>query len=100
MERRRPSTLEPLARFERATYGLRKASHDERLRESSRIDENAITSDANPSASTRIDERGEVDRVLLHIFAAQAAWVATRDRGALRCALLQLLLQLEQHKGT
>lgn len=87
--------FEPLPRFERGTYGLRKGCEDLGSHEASRIDDNAITTEANRHASTRIDKQAYDHFVLVDILAAQAAWITRRDRKELRRTLLAIALRLD-----
>gem|GEM_PF-2660028 len=94
-----PSALEPLARFERATYGLRR--HD-----GFGIDVDPRESSFEPSvtvpnlhASSRIlvnDATTAVDHIALYLSEAQSSWLRLRDRRLLRRALLGVLSDLER----
>ena len=64
-------------------------------RDSTRIDDDASAVEANPRASTRIDEQAFVDRVSLDLISAHAAWIARRDVRELRRSLLALLVLFE-----
>jgi len=83
-----------MAGFEPATYGLRRSGGDLNRCESSRIDGEASMGEANPRASSRIDEQAFVDRVVLDLISAQAAWIARRDRRELARWLIVLLAEL------
>ncbi|HTR51842.1 MAG TPA: hypothetical protein VMJ10_14095 [Kofleriaceae bacterium] len=51
--------------------------------------------EANPRASTRIDEQAFVDRVSLDLISAHAAWIVRHERAELRRMLLAVLVALE-----
>jgi hypothetical protein len=91
--------LEPLARFERATYGLRRQDdagiRDDR-REASGRDPRR---EADPSASTRIVEgraAGSGDKIAIKLLEAQSMWLRRQDAAELRRALLAILTRLEE----
>jgi hypothetical protein len=88
------SFLEPMPGFEPGTYGLRRAGAELERGESSRIDGDASTAEANPRASSRIDEQAFVDKVSLDLIGAHARWIAQRDRAELQRHLLGILQRL------
>lgn len=81
--------------YDPGTYGLRNQVEHLDRRESSRIDGEASTADAQPRASTRIHEQAFVDGVSLDLIKAHGHWIAGRDRGELRRMLLRLILKLD-----
>jgi hypothetical protein len=86
---------EPLARFERATYGLRNRISQENSSEFSRCFGASPGPAEDPCTSSYIFVQ-EPDRIALGLLEAQTGWISTHDRVRLRRALLGILASLDE----